>query len=85
MSKVLLLSEIFPPEPGGSGRWFFESYRRIQSAECLMAVGNHADAHVFDEANRDLEIMRLDLHMPFRGVTSLASLSQYGQLSLIHI
>ena len=27
--SVLLLSEIFPPQKGGSGRWFWEIYRRL--------------------------------------------------------
>lgn len=27
--SILLLSEIFPPKHGGSGRWFYELYRRL--------------------------------------------------------
>lgn len=27
--SILLLSEIFPPSHGGSGRWFYELYRRL--------------------------------------------------------
>lgn len=29
MTKILLLSEIFPPKHGGSGRWFWELYSRL--------------------------------------------------------
>lgn len=29
MRKILLLSEIFPPTHGGSGRWFYELYKRL--------------------------------------------------------
>lgn len=78
-SRLLLLSEIFPPKPGGSGRWFFESYRRIQSHACIMAVGQHPQAHAIDQACPTLDTRRYDLHMPFRGIARWQSLRQYGQ------
>jgi phosphatidylinositol alpha-1,6-mannosyltransferase len=28
-TKSLLLTEVFPPQVGGSGRWFWELYRRL--------------------------------------------------------
>ena len=79
MLRTLLLSEIFPPEPGGSGRWFFESYRRLGSESCVFAVGEHAEASQFDVANEDLDIRRLELRMQSRGIASLRSILDYGK------
>ena len=39
MKKTLLLSEIFPPVKGGSGRWFWESYAdKVGGMEKIRAV-----------------------------------------------
>ena len=38
-NKTLLISEIFPPTHGGSGRWFLELYSRISREEYLIAAG----------------------------------------------
>lgn len=37
-AKQLLLSEIFPPIHGGSGRWFYEGYRRMDLGSFIMLV-----------------------------------------------
>ena len=36
MQTILLLSEIFPPTSGGSGRWFYELYRRINDKQVFV-------------------------------------------------
>ncbi|WP_417547398.1 glycosyltransferase family 4 protein [Marinobacter segnicrescens] len=41
MRKILLVSEIFPPQHGGSGRWFWEIYRRFPQESVACLVGHH--------------------------------------------
>jgi hypothetical protein len=35
----LLISEVFPPKTGGSGRWFWELYRRLPRDSYVIAAG----------------------------------------------
>jgi phosphatidylinositol alpha-1,6-mannosyltransferase len=73
---TLLLSAIFPPTTGGSGRWFWEIYRRLPRADYLVAAGAHPDAAAFD-ANHDLRVARLPLEMRNRAISSWGSLKHY--------
>ncbi|WP_119395170.1 glycosyltransferase family 4 protein [Salinibius halmophilus] len=41
MNNILLVSEIFPPTHGGSGRWFKEIYSRVSNANVHYLVGCH--------------------------------------------
>ncbi|QJW94298.1 glycosyltransferase family 4 protein [Frigoriglobus tundricola] len=75
-APTLLLSDIFPPKTGGSGRWFWEIYRRLPRAEYLVAAGEHPGAAAFD-ASHDLRVTRLPLEMRNRGVRSWSSLTHY--------
>lgn len=50
MRKILLFSEIFPPQHGGSGRWFWEVYRRFPKKSVTCFVGNHPQS---DQTDRD--------------------------------
>lgn len=60
MNKTLLISEIFPPTHGGSGRWFWELYSRLPKNEYVIAAGDVDGAKPFD--NRcDLSIERVDM------------------------
>lgn len=72
----LLLSEIFPPRTGGSGRWFWETYRRLPREEYSIAAGRHAGADSFDSAH-DLRIHRLPLTLTSWGIRSFAGLKGY--------
>ncbi len=62
---TLLVSEIFPPKIGGSGRWFWELYSRLPRAGYAVAAGSDPDAERIDAAT-DLEIDRLPLSFPTR-------------------
>lgn len=73
---TLLISDIFPPKTGGSGRWFWEIYRRLPRAEYLVAAGEHPDAPALDAAN-ELRVVRLPLEMRSRAVSNRASLTHY--------
>tara|TARA_R100000789_G_scaffold70099_1_gene65645 strand:+ start:1313 stop:2479 length:1167 start_codon:yes stop_codon:yes gene_type:complete len=41
--SILLLSEIFPPRHGGSGRWFYELYRRLEPGTITIVTQDNAD------------------------------------------
>jgi phosphatidyl-myo-inositol dimannoside synthase len=73
---TLLLSDIFPPKTGGSGRWFWEIYRRLPRTEFRVAAGEHPEAAAFD-ATHDLRVFRLPLEMRNRAVSNWGSLKHY--------
>jgi phosphatidylinositol alpha-1,6-mannosyltransferase len=72
----LLITEIFPPQTGGSGRWFWEIYRRLPREEYVIAAGEHARQDEFD-AGHDLAVARLPLSFPGWGLRSVAALKGY--------
>lgn len=73
---TLLLSDIFPPKTGGSGRWFWEIYRRLPRTGFCIAAGAHPEAVTFD-ATHDLRVFRLPLEMRNRAVSNWGSLKHY--------
>ncbi len=74
----LLLSEIFPPRTGGSGRWFWETYRRLPREGFCIAAGDHAQAAAFDRTH-DLRVHRLPLTLPAWGLRSWTGLKGYAK------
>jgi phosphatidylinositol alpha-1,6-mannosyltransferase len=72
----MLLSDIFPPKTGGTGRLFWEVYRRLPRAEYLFAAGEHPEAAAFDSTH-DLRVFRLPLEMRNRAVSNWSSLRHY--------
>ncbi len=76
----LLVSEIFPPAHGGSGRWFWEIYRRLPREECFIAAGEHPRQAEFDGAH-NLRIKRLPLALSERGFFSLRGLRSHLRLA----
>jgi len=72
----LLISEIFPPKNGGSGRWFWELYTRLPRNEYLIAAGNTEGDLAFDKAH-DLNLQRLNLSSPSWGIKSITGLKFY--------
>jgi phosphatidyl-myo-inositol dimannoside synthase len=76
--KALLLSDIFPPKTGGSGRWFWEIYRRLPRRSFLMAVGEDPRQNEFDRTH-DLRVLRLPLAMRAWGIVSLEGLRGYAR------
>jgi len=73
---TMLVSEIFPPRTGGSGRWFFEIYRRLPQGQFLVAAGEHPEAHEFD-SSQTLPIQRLPLALSAWGLKSFTGLRGY--------
>lgn len=76
MKKTLLISEIFPPTNGGSGRWFWELYTRLPSDEYLIIAGKTNESQAFDETH-NLNVKRLDLSSPSWGIKSKSGLAFY--------
>lgn len=74
MSNVLLLTEVFPPQTGGSGRWLHEVYRRMPSV--VVAAGEFAGAEKFD-AGQELAIERVSLTFDSWGVFSGRGVKSY--------
>src|SRR5262245_2862032 len=73
---ALLITEIFPPKVGGSGRWLWEIYRRLPRADYLVAAGEHARQTDFDSTH-DLRLVRLPLTLRSWGVLGWSHLRDY--------
>ncbi|HXG08814.1 MAG TPA: glycosyltransferase family 4 protein [Gemmataceae bacterium] len=66
----LLVSDIFPPKTGGSGRWFWEVYRRLPRSAYLIAAGEDPRQEEFDRSH-DLRVVRVPLRLSAWGVRGL--------------
>lgn len=77
--KTLLLSEIFPPQTGGSGRWFWEIYSRMPRDQFTIAAGTDPEALEFDQTH-DLDVVRLPLTLSDWGLASWTGFSGYWRL-----
>jgi phosphatidylinositol alpha-1,6-mannosyltransferase len=72
----LLISDVFPPKIGGSGRWFFEIYRRMPRELVRIAAGEDPRQEQFD-LTHDLPLTRLPLSPPVWGVLNWGGLKGY--------
>lgn len=81
LGKILLLTEIFPPQTGGSGRWFWEIYGRLPADRIFIAAGRHPRQFEFDRSH-DLPIERMDLTVPNWGVRHWSGLRRYLRIFL---
>jgi phosphatidylinositol alpha-1,6-mannosyltransferase len=79
MVATLLISEVFPPLNGGSGRWFWEIYRRLPRAEVVIAAGEHPHQEEFDRGH-EVRVVRLPLTMKEWGIRSFQGLRDYWRL-----
>ncbi|MCS6866298.1 MAG: glycosyltransferase family 4 protein [Gemmataceae bacterium] len=77
---TLLVSDIFPPHVGGTGRWFWEIYRRWPRSEFAIAAGEHPQAAEFDTTH-DLRVFRFPLAMTSRGIRSWSNMRHYLRLA----
>lgn len=71
-----LLTEVFPPATGGSGRWLFEIYRRLHPSSVAVIAGHHPRASEFDQGP-DLAITRIPLAFPSWGCFDLPGFRHY--------
>ena len=72
---VLLISEVFPPQKGGSGRWFWELYRRLPLS--VTVVAGAADGGEFFDQSHVLPTERLPLAFSSWGVLHSKSGTEY--------
>jgi phosphatidylinositol alpha-1,6-mannosyltransferase len=78
VTHTLLVSEIFPPHRGGSGRWFVELYRRLAKDDYLVVAGEAPGDKDADDALKDnLQIVRAPLSSKSWGLRSLTGLRFY--------
>jgi phosphatidylinositol alpha-1,6-mannosyltransferase len=73
---ALLLSLTFPPQTGGSGRWFWEIYRRLPRERVRVVAGECPGAAEFDEGH-DLAIRRMPLAFESFGILGPAKMRRY--------
>jgi phosphatidylinositol alpha-1,6-mannosyltransferase len=73
---TLLISEVFPPKHGGSGRWFWEIYQRLPREDFVIAAGEDPRQEEFDRSH-DLRVARAPLAMPSWGLRSWQGLKGY--------
>jgi phosphatidyl-myo-inositol dimannoside synthase len=66
---ILVVSEVFPPIRGGSGRWLWELYRRFPRGSVHVATSETDGGVEFDQTH-DLPVTRLPLRLPSWGVLS---------------
>ncbi len=79
MKKTLLLSEIFPPVKGGSGRWFWEVYTRLSPQDVVVAAGQAPQAAELDQ-HSPLKTYRLPLSSVSWGLKSVTGLKYYWSM-----
>lgn len=80
MTRLLLLTENFPPHVGGSGRWFSEIYGRLPADNVRIVAGEHPEQAAHDAVS-PLRIERLPVTMSDWGLTKPASLRRYLALA----
>lgn len=74
--KILVLTQVFPPKHGGSGRWLWELYRHLPAAEVhVVAAAGEGDAE-FDQT-ATLSISRIPFDFASWGLSSLQSAAAY--------
>jgi phosphatidylinositol alpha-1,6-mannosyltransferase len=77
MLKTLLLTEVFPPRKGGSGRWLFELYRRLPRGAVHAVAPEEPGCAEFDRAH-ELPVTRLPLPTTSWGMLSWGGLKEYA-------
>lgn len=67
--RLLVIVEVFPPRPGGSGRWLWELYRRFPSGSVCVLAGEAPDSVAFDR-EQPFPIVRTGLRFKSWGLRS---------------
>jgi phosphatidylinositol alpha-1,6-mannosyltransferase len=75
---ILLITEVFPPKHGGSGRWFWELYRRLPHGSATVLAHDWPGADTFDRTH-DLPIVRGAVQFPNWGVFNTQGLKGYAR------
>ena len=75
---ILLLSDVFPPKIGGSGRWLWELHRRLNGHEVHVVTDAVSGAAAFDAA-AGLPIHRVPLRFIDWGISDPRAAVQYAR------
>src|SRR5687767_4225706 len=78
MGRILLISEVFPPAKGGSGRWMWELYRRFPRG-AVHAVASHGPGAAEFDRTDNVSIDRLTLKFPTWGVFGCVGVRAYAK------
>lgn len=78
---TLVLTEIFPPTFGGSGRYFSELYSRLPRDQYLIYAAETPTAAEYDRTH-DLNLVRRPMVIGDRGIRRYGSLKFYLQTAL---
>ncbi len=78
LSRILLVTENLPPKVGGSGRYFWEIYRRRPASEVVIVAGMSPGQDEFDRSH-DIPICRIELTLRSWGVSGIENLSEYSR------
>jgi phosphatidylinositol alpha-1,6-mannosyltransferase len=65
--KILVIAQVFPPQPGGSGRWLWELYRRFRADSVHVVADTYQGAAAFD-ARSGISTTRIPLRFPDWGL-----------------
>jgi phosphatidylinositol alpha-1,6-mannosyltransferase len=74
--QCLLLSEIFPPKTGGSGRWFWDLYTRLDKSKVIVVTDTNDNASDVDNQS-GLRVQRIPLSSKSWGILSFTGLFFY--------
>jgi len=76
--SILLLTQVFPPKTGGSGRWLWELYRRLDNMDVHVIASDAPGSAEFDR-RAPIPIFRMGLDFPSWGVAPWAGGTHYYQ------
>lgn len=76
---ILVLSDVFPPQHGGSGKWLHDLYSHKRKSNVIMCVGKSSGYDSQRDAEYSHKIIRQNLHMTYRGVANPRSIARYVQ------
>jgi len=79
--RLLLLTDMFPPRSGGSGRWLWELYRRLEGVSVHVVAGATPGAEIFDRSTT-MPIVRVPLSFSSWGIWNLRGARQYARATL---
>lgn len=71
-----MLSEIFPPQTGGSGRWFWDLYTRLEEGKVIVVTDCIDDASAIDTQS-GLSVHRISMSSRSWGIASFSGLLFY--------
>ena len=76
--RILLLTEIFPPAKGGSGRWLWELYRRLDEFDVEVVASRAEGADAFDKTS-GMPTVRIPLSFPNWGIWDPRGAAHYAR------